>query len=274
MKAEKAPSPFLKWAGGKQALADQILPLVPSSLQRWIEPFVGGGSLFFRLAPKAAILNDRNAWLMETYQAVRQDWREVARKLDRFINTEEEYLRIRAIDPKTLDPLTSAAHFIYLNKTCFRGLYRVNQKGHFNVPYGRYVRRSYDPLILEASARALADAELLSKDFAEVLDSATPADFVYLDPPYYPTSPTSDFDRYTPWKFGDQDHVRLASACRTLCKRGVPFLLSNSDVPRVRGLYEGFRIQALDVRREINLKAGRRSLTELLIAPPLPPETK
>lgn len=259
------PRPFLKWAGGKQALARRLIAHFPEMFGRYYEPFLGGGSVFFELAPPRAVLGDGNAWLIDTYEALRDDWRAVAHKLDRMVNTREEYLRVREIDPARLSPTARAAHFIYLNKTGFRGLFRVNRQGRFNVPYGAYQRRYYDVEALCAAAEALRGAMLRRGDFESTLDGVRAGDFVYFDPPYYKLGGYSDFNRYTPAQFREDDHRRLAALCRELDARGVRWALSNSDTPFVQELYAGFRVEAIEARREINLKSVRRAVREVLV---------
>lgn len=259
-------SPFLKWAGGKQALAGEVLRRFPKDFDRYFEPFLGGGSIFFALAPPRAVLGDGNAWLLDTYEAVRDDWRAVAERLDRMANTRDEYLRIRARPPESLAPPLRAAQFIYLNKTGFRGLFRVNGDGRFNVPWGAYRRRTYDPEVLAAAAAALRGVELRRGDFESGLEGVMAKDFVYLDPPYHRIGGFSDFNRYTGDKFKEADHERLAARCRALDAAGVRFVLSNSETPFIRGLYAGFRIECIAARREINLDSSKRDLSELLIS--------
>lgn len=262
------PRPFLKWVGGKQALASTLRAHFPTTFGRYYEPFLGGGSMFFAVAPARAVLGDDNAWLLDTYAAVRDDWRAVAQRLDALDDTREAYLQHRATDPATLAPADRAALFIYLNKTGFRGLFRVNRHGRFNVPYGAYGRRTYDPDALQRAAEALRGAELRSGDFARTLADAGPGDFVYLDPPYHKLGGYADFTRYTPGQFREADQRRLAALCATLATRGVRWALSNSNTPLVRELYAGFRVVELQARREINLHASRRTVHELLILAP------
>lgn len=259
------PRPILKWAGGKQALAARLLPSFASGFDRYFEPFLGGASVFLALRPERAVLCDRNAWLIETYRAVRDRPDEVARELSSLRNTREEFLRLRALDPATLDPARRAAQLIYLNKTCFRGLFRVNRSGRFNVPYGGYDRRTFDRANLEAFADALRGVDLRAGDFETGLAGITARDFAYLDPPYHRLGGYSDFNRYTDEPFGESDHARLASACRELDRQGVRWALTQSDTALVRRLFAGFRVQEIDARREINLAAGRRDVVELLV---------
>jgi DNA adenine methylase len=213
--------PVLKWAGGKQSLADHLIEFFPEAFARYYEPFIGGASVLLALQPEKAVIGDLNDWLLDTYVAIRTDHARVAGLLDDMVNTREEYERIRGIPPGTLDPFERAAHLIYLNKTCFRGLFRVNRKGQFNVPYGAYDRRYYDPENLAAVASCLREVEIRHADFESCLADVTADDFVYLDPPYFKQGGYSDFDRYTRWKFRENDHIRLAAFCRELAERGI-----------------------------------------------------
>lgn len=259
------PRPILKWAGGKQALAARLVRAFPPRFERYFEPFVGGASVFLALQPRRAVLCDRNAWLVETYRAVRDQPREVARELGALRNTREDYLEIRALDPRALPPARRAAQLVYLNKTCFRGLFRVNRQGRFNVPYGAYARRYFDPANLERFAASLAGADLRCGDFEQGLSGIAAGDFAYLDPPYHKLGGYSDFNRYTDLPFQEADHRRLAATCRALDRHGVRWVVTQSDTPFVRGLFAGFRIRRMAARREINLSAARRDIVELLI---------
>lgn len=263
-------SPILKWAGGKQGIADRLIQLFPSSFDRYFEPFVGGGSILFTLQPSNAIIGDANGWLADTYRAVREDHTQVVEVLDSLENSKEEYMRIRQILPETLPLFQRAAHLIYLNKTCFRGLFRVNRLGQFNVPYGRYSRRYYDPDNLRAVAEVLKSVEIRRGDFELCLHDITARDFVYMDPPYYKLGGYSDFNRYTKDKFRENDHFRLAAFCRELDLRGVHWAVSNSDTDLIRKLFDGYHVTAIGNRREINLNSEKRNITELLITNYLP----
>jgi DNA adenine methylase len=257
--------PVLKWAGGKQALADRLIRYFPERFARYYEPFVGGASVLLSLQPERAIVGDLNGWLLDTYVAIRTDHAAIARYLDGMLNMRDEFERIRSIQPGNLDLFQRAAHLIYLNKTCFRGLFRVNQRGHFNVPYGAYDRRLYDPENLQALARCLSRVEIRFTDFELCLADVTEDDFVYMDPPYYKQGGYSDFDRYTKWKFRENDHIRLASVCRELDERGVRWAVSNSDTSFVRTIFEGYTLHTISSRREINLNSQDRDIDELLI---------
>jgi len=258
--------PIVKWAGGKQALAELIVKRFPCFSGRYFEPFLGGASVFLAAMPQKATLNDSNGWLIQTYEAIRDDEKRVAKILESLPNTKADYLRIRDESRTVRSEWKRAAYFVYLNKTCFRGLYRVNQKNHFNVPYGDYDRRYFDPENFEAFSASLKDTILLTGDFELSLHQIRSSDFVYFDPPYYKIGGYSDFNRYTPDQFRESDHIRLAALCRELDHRGVPWLVSNSDTPFVRELFNGFLFEEITNRREINLKSKSRSVTELLIS--------
>ena len=261
-----AAKPFVKWAGGKQALAESIVLEFPSSFERYFEPFLGGGSVLLTCRPDMAVVADTNQWLIGTYEAIRDDWRRVARLLDGLPNTKDDYLRIRKESTKARGRWKRAAYFIYLNKTCFRGLYRVNRNNEFNVPYGDYDRRYYDPDNLEAVSAVLHRVTMQTSDFELAIAGIQSTDFVYFDPPYYKMGGYSDFNRYTPDQFREAEHIRLASLCRELDERGVHWLVSNSDTSFVRTLFDGFNIQTIRSRRDINLKSKKRDITELLVS--------
>jgi DNA adenine methylase len=257
--------PFVKWVGGKQALAPTLVSYFPTDFTNYFEPFLGGGSVLLSVRPEQAYASDQNNWLIDTYNAVKDDWKAVAKVLDKLENTRESFLEIRKIQPQTLQPAKRAAHFIYLNKTCFRGLFRVNKQGQFNVPYGEYDRRYYSPENLKAVSDALQHVNFHCCDFEETATQAKSGDFVYFDPPYYKLGGFSDFNRYTANQFREMDHVRLASLCNELDKNGVRWAVSNSDTPLIRSLFEGHRIEEISARREINLKSQSRNVVELLI---------
>jgi len=257
--------PILKWAGGKQIIARTLVEFLPKKYERYFDPFVGGASVALERDATGGLLNDQNEWLIDTYRAIRNDWRQVARVLDTIRNTEEEFYRIRAINPKTVDESTRAAMLIYLNKTCFRGLFRVNRHNQFNVPYGKYDRRYYDPANLAAFAEFIGSFELRVGDFEVALAEAEPEDVVYLDPPYHRIGGYSDFNRYTSGKFKEIDHLRLRNVCVDLDRRGIRWVQSNSGTKYIRELYRDFRVSEIMNRREINLDSQSRNITELVI---------
>jgi DNA adenine methylase len=258
--------PFVKWAGGKQALSDLIVDRFPSGYETYYEPFIGGGSVLFTAAPNRAVVGDSNEWLIATYCAIRDGWRKVAAILDSLPNTKDDFLRIREQSGTERRRWHRAAFFIYLNKTCFRGLYRVNRQNQFNVPYGAYDRRYYDPDNLEAVSGALQAVEFRVGDFELAIDGIKSGDFAYFDPPYYKLGGFSDFNRYTADQFRESEQLRLAALCRELDKRGVRWLVSNSETKFVRRLFVGFRIEEVSSRRDINLHSHKRDVIELMVS--------
>ena len=270
--------PFVKWVGGKRGLLTQLLPLVPERFRNYFEPFVGGGALFFELFNRGLLqgdvyLFDRNEELVNAYKAVRDRPKELLGILKEFSvkHSKEFYYEVRSWDRdeefKSKDPVLRAARLIYLNKTCFNGLYRVNKKGEFNVPIGRYKNPAiYDEeLILEAS-KALQRAVIEVADFSKVSELAEKEDFVYFDPPYYPLSETANFTSYTDLAFLEEEQRRLARVFEELDKKGAYVMQSNSDTPFIEKLYEGFFIDKVWMNRFINSKKeGRGKITELVI---------
>lgn len=271
-RAEIAPVPIVKWAGGKTQLLGELLARRPLRIRRYFEPFLGGGAMFFRLAPRRAVLSDRNDDLMNTYRCVAWKVEAVIKRLlahgDKHCDDYYYEIRERWNDGKSLaSDIDRAAAFIYMNKTCYNGLYRVNQKGLFNVPVGRYAApRVCDPTTLRLASRVLQRAELNTGHFAEQLDEAEAGDFVYFDPPYDPVTETARFTSYTSSCFGDDDQRELAELARSLTERGVNVMLSNSDTPFIRSLYSGFDIDRVEAIRAINSKSSRRgAIGELII---------
>ncbi len=265
------PRPFLKWVGGKGHLVPKLINRVPRGFGgTYHEPFVGGGALFFALKPDQAHLSDNNLRLVRTYRAIRDAVDEVIDQLSQLPHDKPLFLELRQepID-ECPDDATVAAWMLFLNKTAFNGLYRVNQRNVYNVPFGRYT----NPLIcdernLRACHGALQGVEIHHEPFDSVLDRAESGDFVYFDPPYIPLSATSNFTSYTEGGFGDDDQVRLRDVARELKDRDVNVLLSNSSAARVRELYTpGFRKVEVTVPRRVNSKAdGRGEVAELLIS--------
>jgi DNA adenine methylase len=267
--AERRPAtPFLKWAGGKTSLLPELLEHVPARVRRYHEPFVGGGALFFAMAPRRALLSDSNGELIHCWQQVRDDVYGVLDALSEHVYERGHFERVRALDPMRLLPAERAARFIYLNKTCFNGLWRVNRSGHFNVPFGRYRNPTFhDPALLLRASQALRGVEIHAAPFEIALQRTSPGDFVYLDPPYDPLSETASFTSYTPDAFGWEDQKRLAEACAALDRRGVRFLLSNSATPRIRDLYRRFEQRLVRAPRHISCKGeGRGRVEELLVS--------
>ena len=265
----EVPYPFVKWAGGKRQLLARILPLLPQSGGTYHEPFVGGGAVFFGLRPPSAVLSDGNERLIRTYRGIKNDVRRVMKLLDTYDNDKGFYLKVRANPVDDRSDAEVAAWMIYLNKVGWNGLYRVNSKNVFNVPFGDNAgKRIYDRDNLEACARTLGGAELMCEDFAVVLERARRGDVVYFDPPYVPLSATSSFTSYTSDGFDGNDQKRLRDVALELKRRGVFVLLSNSSAPAVYDLYGGgdFELIPVSVARVVNSDATRRGpVTELLI---------
>jgi len=266
------PRPFLKWVGGKGQLLAELRKRVPDQFNRYIEPFVGGGAMFFHLRPPQAVLADLNGELIDAFTAVRDDLEATMEFLREHVYEKTWYYRTRSRDPEEMELAERAARTIYLNRTGFNGLYRVNSKGRFNVPFGRYK----DPLIcdqenLTACRQALQGADLVSAPFDEVLDGAQSGDFVYMDPPYVPLSKTANFTQYVAGGFGPEAQERLASWLERLHGRGVRFALSNADTPETRAMYgalaiDGLRIDGVTATRSVNSRTtGRGRVGELIV---------
>jgi DNA adenine methylase len=256
------PKPFVKWAGGKRQIIDQLLKRVPPSFRVYFEPFLGGGALLFELMPRRAVVGDVNYELINAYRVIRDRVEELIEDLKRHRNDREYYYRMRSTDPNTLDPVRRASRFIYLNKTCYNGLWRVNSRGEFNVPFGRHARpKICDEENLRAVSEYLrsADIRILHCDYRETLKTAGRGDFVYLDPPYAPVSETARFTHYVSGGFSEKDQLELAEVFRDLDSRGCYVMLSNSDTPLVRDLYGDFLIEEVRTSRFINCVATRRS---------------
>lgn len=263
--------PFLKWAGGKGQLLPELLARLPGTFGAYHEPFVGGAALFFELRARGrlsrAVLSDANPVLVDTYTAIRDDVEGVIAALGAHRYDRDHYYTVRAWDPATLPAAGRAARVIFLNKTCFNGLYRENSRGQFNVPFGRYANpRFCDGENLRAVSRALQGVEIRREEFGGVLDRAVAGDLVYFDPPYEPASATASFTAYHKGGFGRDQQQALRDVFATLAGRGVHVLLSNSDVPFIRDLYAGFRIDRVLAARSINSKADRReAVGEVLV---------
>jgi DNA adenine methylase len=258
----------LKWAGGKRQLLPALLGAAPRRSRTYFEPFLGGAALFFALGPRRAVLADTNARLIRTYRGVRDDVDGVIALLRTYRHDPEFFYRMRAADIDRESDARVAAWFIYLNRVGYNGLYRVNRRNRFNVPFGRYVNPTIcDEPRLRACAVALRHADLQVADFCDAVRGATRGDFVYFDPPYVPLTPTASFTSYTAAGFGPDDQVRLRDLARRLKRRGVHVLISNSGTDRVRELYaDGFDVDEVRARRAVNSRAsGRGAVAELVI---------
>lgn len=264
-------TPLLKWVGGKTKLLPELLARMPASYSRYYEPFCGGAALFFALQPERAVLGDSNASLIETYRTVAVDPDRVAAALAgyRATHSKETYLatRERWNGRSWIDAELRAAAFIYLNRTCFNGLWRVNLSGEFNVSIGRHK----DPLFgtpgrIVAASPTLRRADLRPGDYLDTIIDAKSGDFVYLDPPYDPVTKTANFTAYASGGFGPEQQAQLADTVRMLAARGVQVMASNSDTPLVRRIYAGLRIDTVRCPRAINSNASKRgAVNEVII---------
>jgi len=266
--ASPSARPFLKWAGGKRQIIDQLLSRVPETHGAYHEPFLGGGALYYRLAPTTAVLSDLNDRLVRTYQAIRDDPEAVVDLLKTYPNDKAFYLQMRARDIDVEEDAVLASWMIYLNKTGFNGLYRVNKQGGFNVPFGKY----NNPLICDSDnlrrcSEILQSVDILHTDFRSVEERAVPGDFVYFDPPYVPVSTTASFTSYTRDGFTLEDQQALRDLALRLKSQGVHVLLSNASVPTVHELYaDGFERIDVYASRAINCNGAKRGkVAEALI---------
>ncbi len=267
---EQPLRPFLKWAGGKQRLIAHYQEYFPDfdDINRYYEPFIGSGAIFFHYQPETAVLADRNETLMEVYRAVQQDVEAVIKALRVHYNDSDYFYEVRGQDVGELTLAERAARIIFLNKTCYNGLFRENSKGKFNVPFGRYKSpKICNEKRLRRASRVLQNVTLLAADFEDVVETAVAGDFVYFDPPYAPLSATSSFTQYDKHGFALADQIRLSETVAKLTKRGVKVMLSNSSAPIIYDLYErDYQLVEMQARRNINSKGSQRGLVkELLI---------
>jgi DNA adenine methylase len=271
------PKPFVKWVGGKRQLLRQFrdMGLYPPDAfnpltNTYFEPFVGGGAVFFDLLPKKAELSDLNNELVTTYNVIKNDVDGLIKSLKKHKYAKEYYLEVRAKDPKMLSDLDIASRFIFLNRTCFNGMYRVNSKGGFNVPFGKYT----NPMIcdeenLHKVSKALQKVTIQNQDYKAILKKAKKGDFVYFDPPYYPVSKTASFTSYTANSFLDKEQTELRDTFVELNKRGCFVMLSNSDTPFINKIYSGIKdvkVSKVSAGRAINSNAAKRGkVSEVLV---------
>jgi len=273
------PKPFVKWVGGKRQLLKQfrLMKLYPperfnTKKGKYFEPFVGGGAVFFDLLPKRALLSDLNPELINTYKVIKSNIDELINSLKKHKYEKEYFLKVRAKNPNQLSNIESASRFIFLNKTCFNGIYRVNSKGQFNVPFGRYS----NPLIcdeknLRLVSKALKNIDIKFQDYKKILSLVKKDDFVYFDPPYHPLSKTSSFTSYTLETFLEKEQIELRDIFIKLSQRGCFVMLSNSNTPFINKIYseikkEGIKISIVNAGRSTNSNALKRGkITEVLI---------
>lgn len=274
-KNNKLVAPFLKWVGGKRQLMPSIVEHLPQNINdyKYIEPFIGGGAVLFNLQPKNAIINDFNEELINVYQVIKNNLDELIADLKKHKNEADYFYSIRSLDRngefKKLTAVKRASRIIFLNKTCFNGLYRVNNAGEFNSPFGRYKNPN---IVNEPTLKAVNkflnnnNIEINSGDYSEILKQADKKCFVYLDPPYHPISESSNFTGYVQGGWNIYDQIDLKTACDELHKRGVKFLLSNSSADFIKDLYKDYKITIVKANRAINSNgADRGEVDEVLI---------
>ncbi|ABO67403.1 MULTISPECIES: DNA adenine methylase [Anoxybacillaceae] len=273
MTKNKLAQPFLKWAGGKRQLLPEIRKYIPKKINTYYEPFLGAGAVLFDIQPKKAVINDINTELINTYIAIRDHVDELINDLKKHKNEKEYFYAIRDLDRKEefkkLSLVERASRIIYLNKTCFNGLFRVNSQGHFNVPFGKYKNpQIVNEIVLRAVHNYLNsnDITILNVDFEKAVENAKKGDFIYFDPPYDPVSDTSSFTGYSLYGFDKDDQIRLRDLFVELDKRGCKVLLSNSATDFIKDLYKDFHIEVVSANRNINANASRRGkIDEVLV---------
>ena len=276
MAKNKLVVPFLKWVGGKRQLIPIIKKKLPKGLANrpYYEPFIGGGALFFDLQPKFAVINDYNEELINVYKVIKDNPEELIEDLKKHKNTADYFYEIRAIDRKPLfsklSNIERASRIIYLNKTCYNGLYRVNNAGEFNSPFGKYKNPN---IVNEPTIKAVskylktAKIQILNNDYEEVLKDIPINSFVYLDPPYHPLSDSSNFTGYIQGGWSEEDQIRLRNVCNSLNQRGIKFLLSNSSSDFIKEIYAGYNIHIVKAIRAINSDSTKRGqVNEFLIS--------
>ncbi|MEP1305086.1 MAG: DNA adenine methylase [Balneola sp.] len=261
--------PILKWAGGKQQLLSEIIQRVPSSFNRYIEPFVGGGAVFFAIEANEYIISDTNPELINLYQTLSNgNFEDVIEKLESYKNEEDFYYKTREKEVEKLTNIERSARFIYLNRTCFNGLYRVNKKGEFNVPFGKYKNpRIIFPERLKKASEKLSKTKIYNLDYHEVLDTHSQKnDLIFLDPPYIPISENASFKRYTKDQFRLNDQRKLAQLVRKLAEKGCKIILTNSNHPLIYELYDGFNIEVIETKRNINRNGNKRTGEDTIVS--------
>lgn len=270
----KLVMPVVKWVGGKRQLLDEIVPMLPKHITTYCEPFLGGGAVLFNIQPSKAIINDLNSDLMTVYEVINEDVESLIEDLKKHENTSAYFYKIRDMDRdkeayQTMSNVERASRLIYLNKTCYNGLFRVNLSGEFNSPFGHYKNPN---IINEPVLRAVNkyfssnDITFCNEDFAETLNRVGKGGFVYLDPPYDPVSDTSSFTGYNKGGFNKSEQVRLKQCCDILTQRGVKFMLSNSSTEFIKELYKDYNISVVSAKRMINSDASKRgAIEEVLI---------
>ena len=275
MVTNKLVTPVLKWVGGKRQIMPSIVSLLPKKMKdyTYVEPFVGGGAVLFHLQPKSAIINDSNAELINVYEVIKNNHNELIADLQKHRNEVNYFYEIRGLDRTSqfgnLTNVRRASRIIFLNKTCFNGLYRVNNAGEFNAPFGRYKKPN---IVNEPTIKAVSkylnsnNINIFCEDYEKILTNLDNCSFVYLDPPYHPISVNSNFTGYVQGGWDMFDQIRLREACDELTKKGIKFLLSNSAAPFIKDQYKNYIIRKVKANRAINSNgASRGEVDELLI---------
>ena len=258
--------PILKWAGGKRQMLPELSKLIPKNYDRYIEPFFGGGALYFHIRPKNAIIGDSNKELINLYKQVREDYAQISEVVKRWSNDKDTYYKVRGLETEALTEVERAARTLYLNKTCFNGLYRVNKKGQFNVSYGKNPNATiFDEQTIKTASHLFKSTEIICDDYKEVLTKASKGDFVFLDPPYDPVGKYSDFKRYTKDFFYKDDHVELRDIFQNLSESGCAVILTNSNSEFINKIYSGYDKILVNTRRSINSKGNKRKGEDLII---------
>lgn len=266
--------PLLKWAGGKTQILGEIIPKMPKKYGRFIEPFFGGGAVFFAVQPTDGIIADSNPELVNLYRSIAADVEGVMAQLRCYENTEEIFYAARALDVTQLSSIQAAARTIFLNKTCFNGLYRVNKSGQFNVPFGKYKNpKIIDEDVLKAASALLKKTKIICGDYKTVLkENAQTGDFIFLDPPYLPVSEYADFKRYTKEQFYEEDHIELAEEVKRLHELGCHVILTNSNHPLVHEQYQKFSIEVVQTKRYISCNGKGRVGEDVIVT--IPPKQR
>ena len=266
-------SPVLKWVGGKRQLLDRLTPLFPKTYTNYCEPFIGGGAVLFSLQPKNAVINDINSELIGVYNTIKNDVDALIERLTEFENTKDCFYDVRSWDRDAtiynqLTDIDKAARVIFLNKTCYNGLYRVNSAGEFNTPFGRYKNPN---IVNESTLRAVneyfntANVKILNGSYLNAVKGLPKGSFVYLDPPYDPISVTASFTGYNAGGFSQADQIELRDCCRQLDAEGIKFMLSNSATEFIQDIYQDFNITIVPAKRAINSIGSKRGFVDEVV---------
>ena len=262
--------PVVKWVGGKRQLLPVLNERLPKEYGLYCEPFIGGGALLFDIQPQEAVINDLNPELINLYQVIKNEVESLIEDLQKHINTSEYFYNIRALDRdaeawQKLTPVERASRFIYLNKTCYNGLYRVNSQGQLNTPFGNYKNPSIcdtENLLAISNYFNKASITMLCGDYKNAVKQLETNDFVYFDSPYHPVSSTASYTGYTASGFSEQNQIELYETCKELDSKGVMFMLSNSGTPFIKELYKDFEVEIVKAKRAINCKGDKRAAVE------------